>query len=335
MAEITVGVVGALGSLGRLVVAAAEADGAAVVAVDARRSDPSARAELLADLDALVVAAPLPDAALHHEALTHGCHVVDVAVDRALNLELLALDEVARAGRCSLVAMAGLAPGLTGALAANVLTTFSPEADRVVVALLQSPTGTAGEHGTRDMLDLLTGSDVTFRPRPVQTAVGVSWLRLLDHRTAEPDISGLRARLEPVTGFGQATMHTQLRALRTVRSVVPAAYRQVRDRATRRKARTPGTRETTRLSAVALDADDRPIGGRLLTVASDYGATAAVAAATAAAAAHDRLAPGAGHLRRFLDLDELVTLPPVAAALTGDTGPVASRDDERGPAVRR
>lgn len=331
MREATIGVVGAGGSLGRLVVAALEADGAAVVAVDVRRSDPGQRAELLGTLDALVVVAALPDATLHREALERGCHVVDVGVDLPLNLQLLALDEVARAGPCSLVAMAGLAPGLTGALGANVLDAFAPEAQRVVVALLQSPTGTAGEHGTRDMLDLLTGADVTARHRPVLTAAGtIVRTRLLDLRNAEPDICGLGARLEPVTGFGRAMMHLQLRALRAVRSVVPAAYPPVRDRAARRKARTPGTRETTRLSAVALDAEDRPVGGRLLTVTSDYGATAAVAAATATAAAHARLVPGAGHLLGFLGLDELVALPRVAEVVTHDSGPLAATDDGRG-----
>lgn len=313
--------VGARGSLGRLITACLEADGARAVAVDLRRSDPSERARLLGSLDALVFGAPVRDAGLHREALVSGCHIVDVAVDRGLNQQLLALDRPAREARRSVVAMAGFAPGLTGVLAADLLDRLTPRAARVIVAVLQSPTGTAGEHGTREMLDLLTGADVTYRDRPVQTTAGrIAKVRLFDLRIAEPEVAGLRTALELSTGFGQTSMHAQLRTLRTVRSRIRAAYPPVRDHAARRKARTPGTSEQTRLSAVAVNGFGQPVGGRLLTVSSDYGATAAVAAAAGTAAARGRLAPGAGHLRQFLTLDDLLTLPPIEAVIDADTG---------------
>lgn len=221
--------------------------------------------------------------------------------------------------------MAGFAPGLTGLLAADMLDRHSTTAVRTVVAVLQSPTGTAGDHGTREMLDLLTGADVAYRDRPVQEMGGhIGRMRLFDLPVPEPEVSGLGTQLELVTGFGRASLHAQLRALRIVRSRMRPAYVSARDRASRRKSQTPGANERTRLSAVALDGASQPIGGRLLTVSSDYGATAAVAAAAATAAARGQLAPGAGHLRRFLTLNDLVDLPPVQAVIDADTGPLAT-----------
>lgn len=324
MADVVVGVVGARGSLGRLITAALESDGAQAIAVDVRRSGPSERAGLLGTLDALVFGAPIRDAGLHREALASGCHVVDVAVDRDLNHRLLRLDQLAHDAQRSVVVMAGFAPGLTGVLATDVLSRFSTTAACTVVAVLQSPTGTAGDHGTREMLDLLTGADVAYRDRPVQATGGtIGRMRLFDLPVAEPELSGLGMGLELVTGFGQASMHAQLRALQIVRSRVRAAYAPARDRAARRKSQTPGTSEQTQLSAVALDGAGQPVGGRLLTVSSDYGATAAVAAATATAAARGQLAGGAGHLRRFLTLPGLLELPLVEAVIDADTGPLA------------
>lgn len=338
MTDFVIGVVGAHGSLGRLITASLESDGAQAVAVDLRRSGPSERANLLGILDALVFSAPVVDAGLHREALESGCHIVDVAVDRALNHQLLALDQPAHRSQRSVVAMAGFAPGLTGVLAADLLQRFAPRTTRLTLAVLQSPTGTAGHHGTREMLDLLTGADVTYRHRQVQTQEGtITKVRLFDLRIAEPEIAGLGTHLELATGFGQTSMHARVRALRAVRSGIRAAYPPVRDRAARRKARTPGTNEQTRLSAVALEGSGRPVGGRLLTVSSDYGATAAVAAATATAAARGLLAPGAGHLRQFLTLDDLLKLGPIEAVIEADTGPLTApteRPPSSGPPSR-
>jgi rhodanese-related sulfurtransferase len=325
MSELTIGVVGAAGRLGRLVVAALEADGAAVVAVDVRHASAVERANLLGAVDALVFTASVADTSLHREAVERGCHVVDVTVDRALNRELLALDKLARDRRRCVVAMAGCAPGLTGVLAADMLNEFAAAGERVVVALIQSPTGTAGEGGTREMLNMLTEPGVAYRGRPVQEATGaVVPIRLFDLRNAETEVSGLGTKLELATGFDPARAHWQLRALRGVRSIVPATYLRVRDPVARRKARTSGKREVTKLSAVAIDSEAKPMAGRLLTLASDYGATAAVAAAAATASAHGRLVPGAGHLLRFLTLGELLATPVVAATIDGDTGPVVA-----------
>ena len=239
-----------------------------------------------------------------------------------MNRELLALDNLARDRRRCVVAMAGCAPGLTGVLAADMLDEFARRGGRVVVALIQSPTGTAGEDGTRVMLNMLTEPGVAYRGRPVQEATGaVVPIRLFDLCNAEAEVSGLGAKLELATGFDPARAHWQLRALRGVRSIVPAVYR---DPVARRKARTSGKREVTKLSAVAIDSEATPVAGRLLTLASDYGATAAVAAVAATASAHGRLVPGAGHLLRFLTLGELLATPVVAATIDGDTGPVVA-----------
>lgn len=219
-----VGVVDARGSLGRLIIAALESDGAQPLAVDLRQAGPLARARLLGTLDALVFSAPVVDAGLHHEALVSGCHVVDVAVDRALNHQLRALDQPARGAQRSVVAMAGCAPGLTGLLATDMLDRFAPRAARLVVAVHQSPTGTAGDQGTREMLDLLTGAGVTYRNRPVQpTERTIAKVRLFDLPIAEPELSGLGTGFELAIGFGQTSMHAQLRALRAVLSRIRAA----------------------------------------------------------------------------------------------------------------
>ena len=74
-------------------------------------------------------------------------------------------------------------------------------------------------------------------------------MRLFDLPIAEPELSGLGSGLELATGFGHASVHAQLRALRAVRSHILVAYPPARDRAARRKSQTPGTSEQTGLAA--------------------------------------------------------------------------------------
>lgn len=101
--------------------------------------------------------------------------------------------------------MAGLAPGVTGVLAAGTVELLAPTVERVVVAARQGPTGTAGERGTRDLLDLLTGADVAYRDRPVQAASGATTRTpLFDLPNAESEVSELGTALELATGFGHA-----------------------------------------------------------------------------------------------------------------------------------
>jgi hypothetical protein len=113
-----------------------------------------------------------PDAAVHRDALKRGCHVLDVTVDATVNEAMLALDGLAAAQGRSVIAMAGLAPGLTGALARAVLDAAGTRSTRAVVTLRQHPQGSAGRQGARDMLDLLTAPGVRYLPRPLSTADG-------------------------------------------------------------------------------------------------------------------------------------------------------------------
>ena len=69
------------------------------------------------ELDAVINAAPLPDVCLHRQALSLGCHVVDVTINPDLIRQMLTLDELAQQRNQCLITMAGLAPGLTGLLA--------------------------------------------------------------------------------------------------------------------------------------------------------------------------------------------------------------------------
>lgn len=326
-----VGVVGAEGVLGRRIVARLERAGANVIAVDTRQhvrpghsgtmiADGLAR--VLADLDAVLVAAPLPDAVTHRAALHAGCHAIDVTVGDRCNRQLLSLDDAVDAGR-SVVAMAGFAPGLTGLLGTDLLATFAPEASSVVAALLQSPTGAAGVQGAREMLDLLTDPDAGHRPHLVLSSTGQAGTRtLLGLRNIEPEMCGVDQHLELATEFCSRSTHTQLQALRLLRRAMPGVYAWLRDRIADRKAQATGRDETTMLSAVALSDSRQPVGGRLLAFASDYGATAAVAAAVTQAAAAGQLPPGAGHLSRFVSLEQLLATSTVLTELQSNTGPL-------------
>jgi saccharopine dehydrogenase-like NADP-dependent oxidoreductase len=123
-----VGATGAKGRLGGLIVGVLNQAGADVAPIDLRGVEDE-RA-YLAELDVLVVTTPSTDAHLHRAAVFGGCHVLDVTVDAKLNAELLDLDGLAIDARRSVIPMAGLAPGLTGALAQQVLAASGMECGR-------------------------------------------------------------------------------------------------------------------------------------------------------------------------------------------------------------
>lgn len=163
------GVIGASGRLGRLIVKTGVRHGFDVTAFASQPSsdwpDGTRFVRLTgtdggllpegAPLDVVMIAAPVTSNELHRRCLSNGIHVVDVGIAEDHVRACLALaDEARERDRC-LVAMAGLAPGLTGLLGMRVCERH-PDADVVDVTLVQSARGTAGDQGTRDMLDLLT-----------------------------------------------------------------------------------------------------------------------------------------------------------------------------------
>lgn len=266
-------------------------------------------------LDAIINAAPLRDAALHRRALNCGCHVIDVTVDRGLIRELLALDDLARQqGRC-MMAMAGLSPGLTGLLARDMQARV-PKAACIQVSLLQSSAGTAGEQGTREMIDLLTRSGCEFKQRPYPQRPGEppSIRRLFDLDGPELEFLDGAVSVRLVTGFDSRHMNTIISILALLRGTAPQIYSRLRDTIARRKAQAGESGvEAIELGAVALTRDGNVLASRMLSLASDYGATAAIASASAMLAVQGRTQTGAGHLRDFIGLEPLLDHPVVRA----------------------
>lgn len=271
-------------------------------------------------VDAMINTAPLRDTELHRLALDSGCHVVDVTIDRGLVGQLLALDAVARRQDRCLMAMAGLLPGLSGLLARDMLTRVA-RADSVQVSLLQSSAGTAGEQGTREMIDLLTRPECRFekRPYPQRQGESPSARGLFDLDSPELEFMDEAARMRFVTGFDGRTLNAVMYALALVRGVAPPVYRRFRDAIARRNARTgEATVETIELGVLALTGVDDVLAGRLLRLVSDYGATAAVACAAATLAVQGHARAGAGHLSDFVTLDTLLGHPIVRTQILVD-----------------
>jgi hypothetical protein len=319
---VRIGVVGATGRLGRCIVAVLASAGSVVTPIHRHRTHGDSEPQLNS-LDALVVCAPLPDVSVHREALANGCHIVDVTVDAQLNEALLASDDLAAAKGRSVIAMAGLAPGLTGALAHAVLDAAGDTAVHAVVTLRQHPKGSAGRQGTRDMLDLLTAPGVRYRARPVYTTAGAfTQVNMFDLQNPEPQVTGLHDRLELATGWCSGPLDNTLCALTAMRRIAPSLYEKVRDLVASHKA-AAATRDEqgVTLSAVALDEQGRPLYGREVRLQSDYGATAAITAAAALSAVHGRTPPGAGHLASFLTADQILAEPLLQPQLIGAREP--------------
>lgn len=297
-----IGVLGARGRLGSMIMRVLERqDG--VCALAAGQDFP--------DLDAVINTAPLRDATWHRNALEAGCHVVDVTIDRGLVRSLLALDPAARQHGRSVIAMAGLAPGLTGLLARQSLAHF-PAAGRVQVSLLQSAAGTAGKQGTRDMMDLLTQPPCNYRQRvvPVGTGISPATRKLFDMDTPEQEFLQDAARMHFVTGFQSRFLNLAVHGLALLRGPAPRAYGWLRDTIADIKA---GSKEASveaiELGALALDGEGRVLAMQSIRLASDYGATAAIACAAALHAAQGRTPAGAGHLGDFMALATLLDHP--------------------------
>ncbi len=294
-----IGVVGARGRLGAIILRALERlDGVDAIAI-----------ETLPDgLDAVINTAPLPSADLHRLALKSNCHVIDVTIDGRLIREMLALHSLAQQQARCLIAMAGLAPGLTGLLARQMLTS-TPNSEKVQVSLLQDSSGTAGRRGTVDMINLLTDPMCIYKNRPYPHRPGNrrSTRKLFDFHTPELEFMVEANRIRFVTGFENGITNSAMAALTVVRRLLPPVYRRIRDTVAAAKARRgEATAEEIELGALVFNCEDKAIAARLVRLVSDYGATAAVACATATLAVKGLPYTGAGHLCDFFELDAIL-----------------------------
>ena len=303
-----IGVVGARGRLGAYVLRMLEG----LDSVDAMAI------ETLPDgLDAVINAAPLLNADLHRLALKSNCHVVDLTTNGKLIREMLTLNSLAKKQARCLIAMAGLAPGLTGLLARDMLTS-TPNAEKVQVSLLQNSSGTAGRQGTIDMVNLLTDPKCIYKNRPYPSRLDQGWSnrKMYDFYTPELEFILEANKIHFVTGFNHRYMNSAIATMAVVRRVSTPIYRWIRDIVADAKARTPeATAEEIELGAMAFNAENAVINECLFCLASDYGATAAIACAAATLAVEGLSHTGAGYLCDFFELDAILEHPLVQAQL--------------------
>lgn len=318
----TIVVLGARGRLGVKIANTAASAGTTVMAV-ASAPSPAWRPEVMhhrfardapaseprrvfEQADVAIVVAPLASCDIHTLALECSCHVVDVTIAPDQVLSVLGLNEQAQNSALAVIAAAGLAPGLTGLLGKAVLEQAGAEST-VDVCLTQSAEGTAGEQGTREMLEMLTRRD------------GSDTCHLLGHESSSPE--RVRAFVLPTpeselatatairyyTRFDQKRLNRNIRFLAGIRATIPALYRSLRNSTARRKAvAARPVAEPIVLSAVAINATDEPLAWRTLHLSSDYAATAAVAVGTALAATRGSISPGAGMLAEVADLSSVL-----------------------------
>ena len=303
-----IGVVGARGRLGAIILRILERlDGVDAIAI-----------ETLPDgLDAVINTAPLQGADLHRLALKSNCHVVDVTIDGSLIREIIALHSLAQQQARCLIAMAGLAPGLTGLLARKMLTS-TPNADKVQVSLLQNSSGTAGRQGALDMVNLLTDPMCIYKSRPYPNRHGkdLSTRKMFDFYTPELEFMVEANEIDFVTGFNNRYMNSAMATMAVVRRLSPPIFRWIRDAVADAKARTSdATAEEIELGAVVFNSEDKVIADRLVRLVSDYGATAAVACAAATLAVKGLSHTGVGHLCDFFELDAILEHPLVQGQL--------------------
>ena len=297
-----IGVVGARGRLGAITLRTLERlDAVDAIAIEALETLPDG-------LDAVINTAPLPNADLHQLALNSSCHVVDVTVDDRLIREMLALHSLARQKQRCLIAMAGLAPGLTGLLARNMLTSI-PNAYKVQISLLQNSSGTAGRKGTLDMLNRLTDPMCIYKSRPYFHSLGkrLSTRRMFDFYTPELEFMAEANKIQFVTGFDNRIMNSAIAAMAVVRRLSPPMFRWICHTIADGKARTSeATAEEIELAAIVFNSEDTVIAERLIRLESDYGATATVACTAATLAVKGLPYTGAGHLCDFLELNAVL-----------------------------
>lgn len=303
-----IGVVGSRGRLGAIILRALERlDGVDAIAIEA----------LPDGLDVVISTAPLPNADLPRLALQLHCHVVDVTIDGRLIREMLGLHSLAQQQKRCLIAMAGLAPGLTGLLARQMLTS-TPNSEKVQVSLLQNSSGTAGRKGTVDMVNLLTDPRCIYKNRPYPHRLGnrQSTRKMFDFCTPELEFMAEANRIRFVTGFESGITNSAMAALAVVRRLFPPIYNRIRDAVADTKALTSqATAEEIELGAIVFNSEDTVIADRLVRLVSDYGATAAVACAAATLAGKGLPYTGAGHLCDFFELDTILDHPLVQAQI--------------------
>jgi len=317
-----VGIVGASGRLGRLIVSVATRAGFDVQALSTRQqgvdtlditrsSDRLGRDSLLAascaELDAVIIAAPQTSNALHRLALEAGCHVVDVGISEEVIRAVLTLDSFARERSLTVMVMAGLAPGLTGMLGQAMAQRFRA-AETIDIVLLQNSQGTAGKRGVCDMLDML--SDANRSPMTQLNGGVISpsgkasqfafALPTPESNLLRPIVQGPAIRY--YTLFDAPLMNRTIRLLRVIRRISVKGYGSIRNLvATAKSKQASPTDETICLSAIANGADGSILGREDLVLASDYGATAEVAVALADIALTGLVDSGAGHPAQFTD----------------------------------
>lgn len=270
------------------------------VRLDVRSED-----SLRAGLDGcglVVVAAPQREPFVQRVALDAGVHSVDVGALREPAVGIVRLDGDARRSGVAAVAMAGLFPGLSGLLAAD-LAGGGPDVELVEVALRQSVNGRAGHAGVVDMLRLIAAPAPPGRSR----APGPGGLREVDHPEREvlAPLLGDGVRMVTRTGWDDRGRNAVVGALAragVLSRLAPLLARTVRH--------DPGRPEAVRLTVRARSGshDERHA---IVEAVSDYDATAAVAAALGALAL-DGLLVGAGHPAA------LTTARALCARLPGD-----------------
>lgn len=311
-------VIGAGGVLGSLTARAFEAEGWQVVrggrrgregfrVVDLDREDTITAA--LADVDVAVNTVPHPELPAERVALRKGGRVVNVsthppAAGRALRAR-------ARDARGTVVLNAGVAPGVTNLVAADLLARH-PEADVVEIALTVSAGGASGRAGGEFAHRGLTSvrRHRTRRiplPEPYgeRTCLGFAE----EERGWLGDVAGARA-VESYICFAERAPATAILALNRlgVMSVLP------RLAFVAGRGKPPEEASHERVAEwVGVRAGDRRLAARTVECRGDYASTAAVAVGFAAALLGERGGelPSAGCLYP----DELVTLTDFEPAL--------------------
>lgn len=264
-------------------------------------TDPRSITEALAQADAVVVAVAQTEPQIQRVCAQRGIPCVDVTV----STELLdaAAESLSETSPPS-VLMCGLFPGLSGILARHTAAQLD-QVSTVRVGLLQSTNADVGPTGTKDMLrmigrpvptdqnEVLGSSEVPgfSEPRPMGFGHTTRTLRLIRHDEAAPLQRHLpEARIEYCTAW-QSSSFTRLIAglrrtgllRRLAESSLPIQPRH-----------DPATPETVLLSAEVhgISGGSPTILRRTVRAASDYGATAEIAAAVVRRALRSKLPGG-------------------------------------------
>ena len=310
-----VGVLGASGRLGTLIVREAASAGLETIPMSSRTD--LAQSSALAEIEALIIASPSRNSDVHGLALEAGCHVIDVGIDETAIRSALAFDDKARDERRRIVLMAGLAPGMSGMMALDFVRRF-PAAKAITVVLVQSSQGAAGKRGVSDMLDMLTDplqpkaidlkglGDVVSGPNPRGF-----WLPTPERTFLKGQANGQAVTY--LTLFDAEWTNRGVEYLGRLRQSSQPLYRFAREILTSVKSKQPTpSSEDVHLVALATEDNGEIVGREILSFVSDYGATAKTACALTLSALSGEPPFGAGHPSAFTDLSSL------SAFATGD-----------------